>query len=964
MGTTRYTNYEPVKWDVPIWSPDWRQVDNLLTNREQGYQLAQAALNAPIDSSNLGTDPMVREQLRLYRQQAEADLAKTYTQPGGLQAGNKALQGYLRQIGQEKQPGGVEYQLVQNKADIAKSIDEIDKSNLPGNYKQIKKQEVISRYKGAVYKDELNNAPATNLIGYEDGQKITLDFAKEMAATTTDEYGEIKGLSQIAGVPIYMSQDGLQNFTLKDKTTILTPEQLFVALKPMLQSNEKYMAWNKEQTNLDFFSKNVNESTWKPILDLNNQEITTNIKELDKQIESSKNLQDKADLNNEKSKLILELYKNSEITSLDDFKQKYSNNLIDNIVAPISNLKKRNDFSQTLEHWENTGAVELFKAKLKTDSEAKDVAIPSDLITQATTSVFVPTTFTDLEGKTINDVNSFFESFQTTKSDLFTANMQVKNIQDNLLKVNPTDKKETLEVKTALNSIISKNFKDGKIVNDVNNDLPYGQTKVVRNDFKKLLDSPEFKGLDKNMQSKVSNKIVELEKQYAILDKTIEDKNHYLIATNNLWTELTGESINELPKDVLGLNFNKYKKENNIVTNKSEKELQQEIDDLKSGKKPYVPTGERSRYGQGTNSSQLSPEAYAYNEYLKKVAVVKNENPIVKKFAEGMNNIAQGYVTNVNTWDVNALMSPIKGLEGAKKYTEEITYQVKKKLQTQGMKDLIYLQTGETVSAKDFSEIQSQLATGKFEEGSKEYVAGMKTQIVERPDGLYVALTIPNIELEDQSGNKSKHDLFPNSQLHTVAIKVDENEDLKKLVYDVLKVTSYPDEQEKIKINSDLAKFSRLDNYQYPYLQNKFPNDNIIIKRNFTDKDNFGNPQAKYTFEIPESPGENGLASKSNRISITTNNSALPVDLFKTISTIINDNTILPTLKMNLGEKGTESYLKQQLQSLLQGTDTQPLQIDRIYNKYLKDAVIKTQSGVNTGISNFTNPQQSLIKFQ
>ena len=130
MGTTRYTNYEPVKWDVPIWSPDWKQVDNLLTNKEQGYQLAQAALNAPIDSSNLGTDPMVREQLRLYRQQAEADLAKTYTQPGGLQAGNKALQGYLRQISQEKQPGGVEYQLMQNKADISAYIEKINKARI------------------------------------------------------------------------------------------------------------------------------------------------------------------------------------------------------------------------------------------------------------------------------------------------------------------------------------------------------------------------------------------------------------------------------------------------------------------------------------------------------------------------------------------------------------------------------------------------------------------------------------------------------------------------------------------------------------------------------------------------------------------------------------------------------------------------------------------------------------------
>jgi len=393
MGTSRYTDYKSVNWDIPIWKPDWKQVDNLLTNKEQGYQLAQAALDAPIDSSNLSIDPMVREQLRLNREQAQADLATTYAQKG-VNVGNKALQSYLQQIGREKNPGGVEYQLKQNKADIAKFQEEINKKEgWSPEKKQAWLQDNLSTYNGAVYEGELKGFSGKDLAKFINGAEMAQKLFKEMIPKTSEGViidGKISTLNT-GGKTVYYDGHG-NGFWDEGKKISLTPEEMIIAVKPAMETNPEWQAYSKDNSKIGLFQQGVTQQNFKPLIEgrkqmiLSQLEVINNTKDkkaLVSQLsgtpvsELSKYKPEEIDAYIQKQKDLLELegLKFNNINSYDDLIKYKSDEDLNAIVKGSSQIYKRDDLAINLKNVTDHFGLENLKQSYK---KAEEQEIPLD----------------------------------------------------------------------------------------------------------------------------------------------------------------------------------------------------------------------------------------------------------------------------------------------------------------------------------------------------------------------------------------------------------------------------------------------------------------------------------------------------------------------------------------------------------------------------------------------------------
>ena len=399
MGTSRYTNYGSVNWDIPIWSPDWKQVDSLLTNKEQGYQLAQAALDAPIDSSNLGTDPMVREQLRLNREQAQADLAKTYAQPNGLQAGNKALQSYLQQIGREKQPGGVEYQLMQNKAAITAYNEKIDKAE---GWSPEQKQQWLSMnladYKGAVYKDELKGFSGQDLSKFINDSLYAQKYLEKMKPSTEEGYvinTETGQQLTVGGKAIYSGGDGYYYWD-KMKHDRLSTQAQISAVYPAMQQDPEYQAYMQDKSAIKLYSEaGITQHNWQQATALQNKMIEDTLinldilKTKDEKIQALKELTgndySKVDEQTITSKLEVEKNKlkgkQEEIGSIKSYKgllQYQGNNDLLKTVSTNAEMYKVDNFSITSERFIDQFLLEQVKLQnsLKLKKAEDEVVLP------------------------------------------------------------------------------------------------------------------------------------------------------------------------------------------------------------------------------------------------------------------------------------------------------------------------------------------------------------------------------------------------------------------------------------------------------------------------------------------------------------------------------------------------------------------------------------------------------------
>lgn len=371
MGTSRYTNYGSVNWDIPIWSPDWKQVDSLLTGQEQGYQLAQQALNAPIDSSNLSIDPMVREQLRLNREQAQADLAKTYAQSNGLQAGNKALQSYLQQINREKQPGGVEYQLMQNKADISAYNEKINKAEgWSPEDKQRWLSMNLSDYKGVLQGEELKGFSGQDLSKFINDSLYAQKYLEKMKFHEQEGFlidPQGKKITLDGSTAIYA--DGKGNlFRDKLKTQTLTSEEMILAVYPAMQQDPEYQAYMKDKTAIKIYGSGITKHNWKEAVTVQSGMIDLAVQKLD----SAKSLEEKkailteydgkdyskideetvnAKLETKKAELQSQKLETSRVRSYDDLLSVEGNNDLLRTVKTNSKLYEVDNFSITSEHF-------------------------------------------------------------------------------------------------------------------------------------------------------------------------------------------------------------------------------------------------------------------------------------------------------------------------------------------------------------------------------------------------------------------------------------------------------------------------------------------------------------------------------------------------------------------------------------------------------------------------------------
>ena len=399
MGTSRYTNYGSVNWDIPIWSPDWKQVDSLLTGQEQGYQLAQQALNAPIDSSSYGNDPLLREQLRLNRQQAQNDLALTYKN-NGIHAGNKALQSYIQQIQQEKNPGGIEYELMQNKKAIQDFSEKIDKAE--GWSPEEKRNWFalnMTSYKGSLQEDSLKEFSGQDISKFINLSEKARNLMKEMTPKTTEGFMDSKGnvVLNTGGRAVY--SNGYEFFWDKAKKIQLTPQEMISAVLPSLESDVEVQSYLKDKSKIKLFGTGLNENNYQPLLEQKKLILTETISKIDtaKTEDEKRNLissitgaslddlkQYKAEeldtyLKKYKSEYELEKIKTSNIKSFGDLVEYEKNNDLQKIVKDNSQIYKRDDIHLTPEHWLDQFSLEALKNSYKKkEGEGKELPIDKE----------------------------------------------------------------------------------------------------------------------------------------------------------------------------------------------------------------------------------------------------------------------------------------------------------------------------------------------------------------------------------------------------------------------------------------------------------------------------------------------------------------------------------------------------------------------------------------------------------
>lgn len=436
MGTSRYTNYGSVNWDIPIWSPDWKQVDSLLTGQEQGYQLAQQALNAPVDSSSYGNDPLLREQLRLNRQQAKNDLALTY-KSNGINAGNKALQSYIQQIQQEKQPGGVEYQLMQNKAAIAAYNEKIDKAEKwSPEEKKLWFALNMTNYKGSLQGEDLKGFSGQDISKFIDLSEKARKLMKEMIPTTTEGFMDSKGnvVLNTGGNAVY--SNGQDFFWDKAKSIKLTPEEMITAVLPSLSSDAEAQSYLKDKQKIKLFGNNITESTFAPLLEQKKVFINDAILKIDnvkteddkKALISSitgKSLTDLKDLTPEKtsdllkkykSEYELEMLKTNNIKSYGDLIESEKNDDLLKIVKDNSKIYERNDFLLTPEHWLNQFNLEALKNSYKAKEGEEEVPIDKEKLWME--EGFVAHEKMPFDVKNIGDYDKLITSFNQGEKEI------------------------------------------------------------------------------------------------------------------------------------------------------------------------------------------------------------------------------------------------------------------------------------------------------------------------------------------------------------------------------------------------------------------------------------------------------------------------------------------------------------------------------------------------------------------
>jgi len=898
MGTSRYTDYKSVNWDIPIWSPDWKQVDNLLTNKEQGYQLAQAALDAPIDSSNLSIDPMIREQLRLNREQAQADLAKTYAQPNGLQAGNKALQSYLQQIGREKQPGGVEYQLMQNKADIAKSMEEIEKSNLPDTYKQIKKQEVISRYKGAVYKDELNNAPATNLIGYQDIVKASLDFAKEIATNENTTYGEVKGLSELApGNHIYT--DGNYFYLDEAHTNKLDPDEIFSLVKPLISKDPRYTGWVNEQSHLDLFSQGVNNDNWSLFTDQLNKVNAEKLKLIDEQISKSDNLKDIKELESAKKQILNNIGKVSSIKSYQQLRNTYGEDLLDGMVEDVSKLKRKNDVAHKISIIKNDYAFEAFKKSMEKPTE-EDFSIKS-LINAGEIDYYDPD-FTELGD--IKDASGFIQKQQMTAKDVLQLTQTIKSTKDNVLKsyVNGDDKEGTKsDIAYKTGEVINEYTKNGNLATVTN--TPYGGAKVDLVDFSKIRDTKTYKALSPQDQSKVAGLLDTMEKAYKSQQATLDSHNGTLQELNDFWTQLTGKAFD--PNKV--------------------SEIKNDTHPLSENANDY------EKWAKAKIDAESNPQLKLFNDKLAQLKEIQR--------------LGRGTVYYIDA----ATTSSGKSADDAAKYKAQLKSSLDERISQQGSSgNIFYVRTGEQLTAEQLDNFKAQRLKKQKKLG-EDNVESVETVTFQNIDGeLYACLTVSGLELDRK--NKSKNIDLSNDELTTVGIKIAGDNSLERIADDVLGVESRTMIQENKKIHDGLSNNSGYMRYTYPGLKEE---GDIVIKRDFGNRGIDGISKGDYLIELYDSADANGVSTKNNRINFHTNNIGLVTNITLNMERLMKDTQIIATLKAQKGEQGTKEFLINQIMNMSESLGE--VVSSQIYDKYL-DKVVKETKAIIPVSGNFTLP--------
>lgn len=260
----RYSNFQSYTQDRTGWSPDWDAVDQLLGQQQQLYDVGMSFQDMEIQGHS--KDQKRIQEIYQNREDTADHIADVYAKKG-IHAGNKMLNEYARTIQKQyRDPSSEIYMIQSNLAKKQAAFKEIDDSDIPQDYKTIRKAHLEQGFTGThtgevddYGKPIFNSYGSADVPEYVDIPKMAMDFAKDHP-THKDAWDNITWVDE-SGKGVNDPRMGHYIVEKSGKTEKLSAEELMREIAPLIKADQKAQAWLNFQTEMDLFAQGKNPGT-------------------------------------------------------------------------------------------------------------------------------------------------------------------------------------------------------------------------------------------------------------------------------------------------------------------------------------------------------------------------------------------------------------------------------------------------------------------------------------------------------------------------------------------------------------------------------------------------------------------------------------------------------------------------------------------------------------------------------
>ena len=212
MGTNRFESFKPIEFDLPIFKPDFRAIEQNLAGLQNEYDTGIDEINNRT-FKNLEADDPRAQQKRIEQQQLIEGLTDTYAQDIG--AGRAALSQTQRDIAADYNPGGEAYSMQKN-LDAFQTWDKeqgelVKKGTISTESHELARKKVLADFKkiGGTKEGQYgyNTISTLDINAYVNRWDTADKIGKDWSATIFENYSPEEGEK----ASVWLGSDGFIN---------------------------------------------------------------------------------------------------------------------------------------------------------------------------------------------------------------------------------------------------------------------------------------------------------------------------------------------------------------------------------------------------------------------------------------------------------------------------------------------------------------------------------------------------------------------------------------------------------------------------------------------------------------------------------------------------------------------------------------------------------------------------------